>query len=820
MSLEVSLDLLPALTARNALDRPGDAAVIDGERSWTWAALAARAGAVAAGLSRAGLVEGATVALLTPASAPAVAFLHGAAIAGVVTAPLNERLAEPELRAFVEESGARLVVCDATWADVAGRLGAPVVDLATLIDGPTAEPIRLLDPAVGPDDPGAPAVVVATSGTTGRPKAAVLTHGQLSSSAAAWRAVLPPATGWLAALSFAHVAGLGIVWRAAAEGAPVRVARDADPATLLALLSSSSPAASHVSVVATQLRRLLDASGDAPAPVSLRAVLLGGGPVPAGLVTRALAAGWPVVPTYGMTETASGVTALSTADAAARPWSAGRALPGVELRIAGPDASGIGEIEVAGPMLFDGYLGRPEETAAARTPDGRFRTGDLGSLDADGYLTVHDRRLDLIVSGGENVYPAEVEAVLLEHPAIVDAGVAGRPDDIWASVPVAGVVVRPGRAVEDAELLAFCRSQLAAFKVPAAIVRVAEIPRTGSGKIRREALRSILGLDGTAAGPGADEVQAPANPGEGATWPGRATDDPVATRPSTRRQRLPAPTWLERPDGARLAYRVLARPEGPAGPFVLLLHATLSSSEQLASLARLIAPRATVLLLDRRGSGLSHVATPSPVPVSVHAADALALLDRERVDRAFLVGHSFGGVVGLALVTSAPDRVRGLVVYEPPLVSAAPRGELGRVADVPELVRAAHRDAGAPAATEAFLRAIGGDAAFDGLPPSRRAGLLAEGDGVLADVGTDPGDPSVSRGALARIAVPVTIVTGGASEPFYRRIAAALREQIRGSRIMELADALHVAPITSPDALAAIVRAGLDETETIQGGEA
>ena len=143
---------------------------------------------------------------------------------------------------------------------------------------------------------------------------------------------------------------------------------------------------------------------------------------------RALDAGWPVVPTYGLTEAGSGVTALPTAEAASHPDSAGRALPGVELRIAGPDDDGIGEIEVRSAALFDGYLDDPDATAAAMTDDGWLRTGDLGRLDDDGRLTVADRRTDRIVRGGENISPSEVEAVLLDHPAIADAGVVARRD--------------------------------------------------------------------------------------------------------------------------------------------------------------------------------------------------------------------------------------------------------------------------------------------------------------------------------------------------------------------------------------------------------
>src|SRR5450759_177763 len=175
---------------------------------------------------------------------------------------------------------------------------------------------------------------------------------------------------------------------------------------------------SHVALVPAQLARVLDAAGDGPPPPSLRAVLLGGGGIPPALVTRAVRAGWPVVPTYGLSETGSGATALATADALANPVCAGGPLPGVRLTIEEPDAGGVGEIVVETAARFSGYLGDPAPAALATDP---VRTGDLGRLDEDGRLYVVDRRLDRIGRGGENIAPGEVEAVLLAHPAIADA---------------------------------------------------------------------------------------------------------------------------------------------------------------------------------------------------------------------------------------------------------------------------------------------------------------------------------------------------------------------------------------------------------------
>ena len=522
--------LLPLALRRHARATPEATAIVEPGRTWSFAALDARADALAAGLVAFGVRPGDRVALLAAPSATAIALLVAAARVGACVAPLGTRLAAPELAAAGREIVPRLAVHDRELVGEAAMLGAPTVPLDVLAERRAGDVVAP-GPVGGPEesggsgvdaafadggavelDPQAPAVAVLTSGTAGRPKVALLSHAALAASAAAWSAALPPATGWLLCLGLAHVAGLGVAWRAIGAGVPLRIVPEFDPSTVLEALREGP--VSHLSLVPTQLARLLDTVdagggrpgaqraagavagvgvGVGPAGARLRAVLLGGAPIPPSLVTRALAAGWPVVPTYGLTEATSGVTALATAEAASRPGSAGRPLPGVALRIADPGPDGSGEIQVRTPAAFSGYLARPEATAAAFTPDGWLRTGDAGTLDAEGYLQVLDRRVDLLVSGGENVVPAEVEAAIEAHPAIAEAGVVGRPDPTWGAVPVAAVVLRSGvPAPSSAELRAFCRARLAPYKVPALFVVVAALPRTASGKLRRTELRAAL----------------------------------------------------------------------------------------------------------------------------------------------------------------------------------------------------------------------------------------------------------------------------------------------------------------------------------------
>jgi acyl-CoA synthetase (AMP-forming)/AMP-acid ligase II len=234
-------------------------------------------------------------------------------------------------------------------------------------------------------------------------------------------------------------------------------------------------------------------AGLADRPGPLRVVLLGGGPIPGILVEQSLARGIPAAPTYGLTEAASQVATLAPAELALAGHTAGRPLPDTEVRIARDDgtAAGIdepGEILVRGPQVMRGYLDRPDDTARALA-GGWLHTGDVGALDAAGRLRVLDRREDLIVSGGENVYPAEVENALFGHPAIGDVAVIGVPDDRWGEAVKAIVVLKPGLKATADEILAFARTRIAGYKLPKTIDFISELPRNPSGKVLKRELR-------------------------------------------------------------------------------------------------------------------------------------------------------------------------------------------------------------------------------------------------------------------------------------------------------------------------------------------
>jgi O-succinylbenzoic acid--CoA ligase len=327
----------------------------------------------------------------------------------------------------------------------------------------------------------------------GRPKGVMLTYGNhlWSAVGSALNLGLRGDDRWLACLPLFHVGGLAILMRSVIYGVSVVLQRGFDPAAVNRAIDDEG--VTIVSLVSSMLQRMLEARGERPYPPGLRCVLVGGGPVPRPLLEECARRGVPAVQTYGLTEAASQVATLAPEDALRKLGSAGKPLLPIELRIEGEDGKVLpagepGEIVVRGPVVTPGYLNRPEETKRVLR-DGWLHTGDFGRLDEEGYLYLLDRREDLIVSGGENVYPAEVEEVLESHPAVLEVGVAGLADERWGRLVAATVVLRPGEAASEEELLAFCRARLAPYKLPKRLRFADGLPRNASGKLLRRALR-------------------------------------------------------------------------------------------------------------------------------------------------------------------------------------------------------------------------------------------------------------------------------------------------------------------------------------------
>ena len=325
-----------------------------------------------------------------------------------------------------------------------------------------------------PPEAGRAVVVIHTSGSTGEPKPVLLTAENLVWSALGSSVALglDPEERWLCALPVSHVGGLSILVRSAIYGTTAVLHPRFDTAAVLEELMSPN-GATLVSLVPTTLARLLD--GGLERPPRLRCALIGGGPVAPALMERARMAGVPVRQTYGLSEAASQVTTQPLADRGAAPGDAGPPLFCTAVAVAED-----GEILVRGPTVAPSAAGR----------DGTLATGDLGALDERGRLSVIGRKADTIVTGGENVAPAEVEAVLLEHPGVAEAAVHPRPDPVWGEAVVAAVVARDRELPPtEQELRDHAAARLAAYKVPKEVRLVESLPRTPSGKLRRSALR-------------------------------------------------------------------------------------------------------------------------------------------------------------------------------------------------------------------------------------------------------------------------------------------------------------------------------------------
>lgn len=486
---------LPEWLSRQAAARPDRLALVAGPVRWSFQELDRHAARTARQLAGFGVAEGSRVAVLLRNGAPFVVLTHALLRLGAIMVPLNIRLAVPEMLSQLADSNAAVLVSDVSTAPFASdvaRLRPPlrcitIDDPPTLLAAPQASVI-----VRGAIDLSAVQGIVYTSATAGRPKGVLLTCGNhwWSAVGSALQLGLRDDDRWLALLPFYHVGGLAMVWRSAIYGIALVVHDAFDPRAANDEIDSGG--VTFLSVVPTMLERLLEARGQKPFPPSLRCVLLGGAPAPAPLITACIERGVPVAPTYGLTEAASQVATLAPGEVPHKPGSCGPALLPTQVRIeqdgrtAAPGE--VGEIAVRGPTVMLGYAGGPDETADVLR-NGWLHTGDLGYLDDEGCLYVVDRRDDLIITGGENVYPAEVEAVLRQHPAIADAGVIGLPDPTWGQAVTAFVVPRPGARPAEEEIKTFCAGRLARYKVPRRLWFVDRLPRSGGGKLLRRQIR-------------------------------------------------------------------------------------------------------------------------------------------------------------------------------------------------------------------------------------------------------------------------------------------------------------------------------------------
>jgi len=494
---------LPDWLKRRAVSHPNGIALEGVYGSRTYAALYDEARALAQELRRIGVVAGATVAVLMYDGYKYARTVHGLMQAGAILVPLNVRLSDDELAWQVADAGASLLlvddtgnaqgqavaqtgqahICVQTIEDLLLRMADAAEDLTNTLDA--ADTVTLSDVHA----------IIYTSGTTGRPKGVQLTYGNhwWAATASALQLGLCVNERWLVPMPLFHVGGLQVLMRSLIYGTTAVIHNKFEPIAVNRALDDA--AITLVSLVPTMLQRLLEARGDRPFGGALRCVLLGGSAAPRPLLERALALGAPISQSYGLTEADSQVCTLTTADSLRKLGASGKPLLPTEVAIwadggyARPDVAG--EIFVRGPTVTSGYHNRPEANVAS-FHEGWFRTGDIGYLDNEGYLYVIDRRIDMIVSGGENVYPAEVEAILLSHPDIAEVGVVGLEDETWGQVPAAFVVLKEDKSLRLPDLVEFCRTRLARYKTPKALYVLNTLPRNASGKLLRKNLRQWL----------------------------------------------------------------------------------------------------------------------------------------------------------------------------------------------------------------------------------------------------------------------------------------------------------------------------------------
>jgi o-succinylbenzoate---CoA ligase len=443
--------VVEAWLQRAALARPELTALQTPTGDLSYAALLNAAGALARHLSELDVAKGDHVAIALPPGLEFAQAMHACMLLGAVAVPVDLRMSKGERERIAEGTTVTL-------------------DDSTMPDGASEE--ASMDFAGAAHDLGASAVVIHTSGTSSAPKPIELTYGNLLWSAlgSAVALGLDPQERWLCALPLSHVGGLSILVRSAIYATTAVVHERFETERVLRALRDER--ITLVSLVATTLARLLDAGLEQPP--ALRCALTGGGPVPAALVQRATQAGVPVSMTYGLTESCSQVTTTPIAVLEAGERAAGPPLFCTRVKIADGE-----EILVSGPTVAPGAVAE----------DGWLHTGDLGALDGQGRLSVTGRKADTIISGGENVAPGEVEAVLEAHPAVLEAAVVGVPDERWGEAVVAILVAREGETPGGEELRAHCAAALAPYKVPKRFeLRREPLPRTRSGKLLRREL--------------------------------------------------------------------------------------------------------------------------------------------------------------------------------------------------------------------------------------------------------------------------------------------------------------------------------------------
>ncbi|CAK7282791.1 acyl-CoA synthetase [Streptomyces misionensis] len=493
-------------TARRARKTPHRLAVVHQGSRYTYAQLHDRTTRLAHHLRSLGVRRGDRVAFLGPNHPAFLETLFAAGRLGAVFVPLNTRLADAELRHCLTDSGTSVLVHSPSFGAFAAASGVGrLVAVDDTYDKALAQaPNSPVDESVALDDL---MMIMYTSGTTGRAKGAVLSHANLTWNSFNTLVDADFASDEVTLLSapMFHTAALNMTCLPTfLKGGTLILEESFSPSRTLDLVEEHG--VTVMFGVPTMFQQIAAEERFTEADLSsVRKMMCGGAPVPRALIRTYEQRGLRFLQGYGMTEASPGVCLLDAENALAKAGSAGVPHFFNDVRIADPaghdaERGERGELLVEGPTIMSGYWGLPDATATAFT-DGWFRTGDVAIADEDGYVTIVDRVKDMIISGGENIYPAEVEKALYEHPAVADCAVIGIPDEKWGEVGRAVVVLAPDAEVGAEEILAFLDSRLARYKIPKSVVLADALPRSGAGKLLKPRIRETYGTTDSSGAP-------------------------------------------------------------------------------------------------------------------------------------------------------------------------------------------------------------------------------------------------------------------------------------------------------------------------------
>jgi acyl-CoA synthetase (AMP-forming)/AMP-acid ligase II len=479
------------------------------DETWTFAAFDALSSQSAQALVAAGVRPGDRVGILSRNCAEFYELIFACSKAGAVVVGLNWRLSAQEIDAIVADAKPALIFTgDNGESSLLSEAAQPPPGFTRVIGlGAEFKAWRAAASARDPGHVGAPddvAMILYTSGTTGLPKGAMLTNRGMSYTerlGGAW--CMGPDSVNLVAMPLFHIGGCGYGASTFLVGGHTILMRDVNLPLIVKTMEKHR--VTNAFFVPTVLQGLLDVPGIAAADLtSLKLLMYGASPIGEALLRRALdVLGCGFIQAYGMTETSGSVVTLDPAehrlegDGVGRLRSCGKALPFAEIRITNPDSfkesavGAVGEIWIRSEMLMKGYWGKPEATAETMTADGWLRTGDAAYSDADGFIYLYDRFKDMIISGGENIYPAEIENALLFHPAVSEAAVIGVPHPRWGETPQAIIVTKPGESASADEVISFVRTRLARYKCPSSVIFAPSLPRNASGKLLKRELRRL-----------------------------------------------------------------------------------------------------------------------------------------------------------------------------------------------------------------------------------------------------------------------------------------------------------------------------------------